>query len=442
MPFDFTPSPLRIYGIFPTAPYPLEVSIYGYCQMACQYCFANLNRQAAGRELHEQNTTAALLRRLDRELQSEHSPYGFFLREKYPVCFSNTTDPFQREEQRHRSSEAFLAWCAANKIPVWLQTRGADVLLDDWERYAPLLEPGRVVVYLSICHQDDRDRRKHEPGAPRLEQRWELARRLTDHGIPVVAACNPYLREWVPDPVAYCQKCVEAGIKGIWLEALHFTKGQGEVLARPYQDLLLKGNLAPMYLIGQLKAWYAATEAAGLDFFPTPHWDAYFGHPATFPEACDPAWHGGQHFDAAFRIAADIHDTATEWGRLVLVTWPSIAKALEVLKVPNPLLDTSPFWYAYNVSVKADHAAWKARLGPRAHLWEILRYWWNHPWENRGFVWHHPLMHGLTDTASDTGLTDDDGDLLGVFHLKSKHHGGFWLNQDAVNDDNAVVWEP
>ena len=109
MPFDFDRNPLNLYGIWPQTPFPLELSLYGFCQMSCSYCFANLNRHANERELNPTNTTPALFRRIDRALQDEYSPLGFFLRERYPVAFSNRTDPFQRAESTYRSTEAFLA---------------------------------------------------------------------------------------------------------------------------------------------------------------------------------------------------------------------------------------------------------------------------------------------------------------------------------------------
>ena len=54
---DFNNDPVKIYGIWPMTPFPVEVSIYGVCSNSCFYCFSNLNRAAADRkpEDHRKN---------------------------------------------------------------------------------------------------------------------------------------------------------------------------------------------------------------------------------------------------------------------------------------------------------------------------------------------------------------------------------------------------
>lgn len=439
MPFDFNKQPLRIYGIWPQTPFPLEVSIYGYCQMACSFCFANRNRDANERELHLENSTPTLFRQIDRAIQDEYNPIGFFLREKYPICFSNTTDPFQRAEKQYRSTEAFLSWSGAARTPLFIQTRG-NVLLEEWERYSKLLIPGLHVVYLSICQLDDAIRHKQEPGAQSIDRRFELARRLSDHGIPVVVACNPYVKEWVPEPVEYVKRCAEAGVKGIWLESLHFTGAQSDVLAAPYRDLLFKANPQPMYLIGDLRRWYTACDAAGIDFFPSPKWDGYFGHKAQHPECADPAWLGGKTLDFSFRLLKAINRLSAENEKgLVLFGWPEIKKCLEALEVPNPTLNVGPFWYPYNNQVKADHENWKARLGKTAELHEIIRYFFNHPWECQNLVWYHPRVQAVFNNQEDKYTTGEEGDLIASYSLKAKHNGPFELDEGTI-DLESVAW--
>jgi DNA repair photolyase len=361
MAFDFNKDPVRLYGIFPQTPFPVEVSIYGYCRMSCSYCFANLNRDAFDREPNPVNSTGAALRKLDREMADEYSPIGFFLRNRYPVCFSNTTDPFQRDEKTYRASETFLAWCKANRVPVYLQTRG-NVLMEEFDRYLPLIEPGRVVVYVSLCQMDDRVRRRHEPGAQPIEARWEMVRRLSDAGVPVVMAVNPYVRDWVPDADAYCCKAKEAGARGVWMEALHFTASQADEVRDTYRpELLPIANVQPMYYIGDLKRWYAATEDHGLDYFPTPRWDAYFGHRARHPECADPAWLGGKTFSFAFDFLSLVSGvSAEEGGKRVIFQWADVEAFLVNQGVPNPLLDVDQFWGPYNSKVTADRNSWRA----------------------------------------------------------------------------------
>ena len=440
--FDFNKSAAGIYSIWPQTPFPVEVSIYGGCSNECAYCFAQLNRLAAEREPHLENTTESVLRSLDRAIADEFSPIGYFLRERYPVCFSNRTDPFQQPEAKHRASEAFLKWAAVHKIPLFIQSRG-NVLRKDWDRYADLIEPGRVVWYMTLETLDDRIGKEISPGGPLPSERLALMRRLADHGIPVVAACNPYLRDWCPDPAAYCRAVADAGARGVWLEALHFTSCQAEALQDSMRGLIPKSNLAPMYLIGQLKQWHDATAASGLDFFPTPRWDAYFGHRAKHPECVDPAWVGGRTWGFAFDLLKELSDIHAVNGRQrFLVFWQWVETFLLDRGMPNPTLDTSDFWVPFNSKVNADRREFNATIGKRATLLEILRYFWNHPWTCANFVWYHPFMRLVkADEASGEYSGDDNGNLIGCFDSSIKHHGSLYLYESEFRSAGYLAWQ-
>jgi len=434
MAFDFNKDPVRLFGIWPQTPFPVEVSIYGYCSVSCSFCFANLNRDAFDRDPNPVNSTASALRKLDREWDDEYSPIGFFLRNRYPVCFSNTTDPFQRDEKTYRASEAFLSWCKERKVPVYIQTRG-NVLSSDFDRYAPLLEPGRVVVAMSLCQLDDKLRKRFEPGAQSIESRWELAARLTDHGIPVVMACNPYVKAWVPSPVEYCKRAAAVGAKGVWLERLHFSAAQfGQVRETYHDELYPAANVNPGYFIRDLKEWYKATADYGLDFFPTPYWDAYFGCASKHPECADPKWLGGNTFDVAFQFTSMLEDTAREnAGKKLVVTWDDFKATLEHLGVPDQELDMSEFWGPFNSKVKADHKEYRARLGKRNGLHEILRYYWNHPWHNNYLFWYLPYVQAVS-TSDGNWLADEDGNLVGVRNPDIKWNGSRDFPEAGLED--------
>lgn len=411
--------------------------------MSCSFCFANRNRDAAGRELNPKNSLPALLRKLDRAMQDEHDPIGFFLRERYPVCFSNTTDPFQRDETTYRASETFLGWCQANRVPVYLQTRG-NVLHEEFDRYASLLDPGRVVAYVSLCQLDDQIRKRHEPGALSIPKRLELIRMLTDHGIPVVAACNPWVKDWVPDPEPYVEAVKDAGAVGIWWECLHLTGAQSDTLQLTYRDeLLTQANVLPMFVVSVLKKWYTATEAAGLDFFPSPKWDAYFGHKARHPECADPRWLGGKTMSFAFDLMKAVcRKSQANRDAIVAFGWPEIERMLQMTGLPNVELNTEPFWYPFNASVKADHRAWKLRLGKRAGLYEIVRYFFNRPWENEHLIWYNRLTQALFDGASGDYIADERTgvqDLLALYNPSIRHHGSFTIDVDADVKRDVVV---
>lgn len=435
--FDFNDNPVRLYGIWPETPFPVEVSIYGTCSNQCFYCFANLNRSSAGRKPHEKNPIEKVISGIEKALADPKDPIGYFLRNKYPMCFSNTTDPFMREEKIYRATEAFLKYAKKRGFTLWIQTKGG-VLLEEFDRYAPLIVPGKDAVYITLTTLDDDISRRIEPGAPLSSARLELIRKLSDRGVPVVVACNPYLKEWAGDPGTYCKAVRESGARGIWLEQLHFSTKQAEQIPAAYREYIQKANTFPMFRVKALKEWYKATAAEGLDFFPTPYWDAYFGDRAKHPECAAPEWFGenANLFTVGFDFIRRIHELSTggetvytddlevrKGARKVIFSWPAVKRFLEEKEIKNPVLKTSLFWMPYNSKQVADHRQFKAMLGDEAPLYEILRYFYNHPEDNPHFLWYSPMAQILTDFDTDTYVTNSRDDRIFVYDPSCRHHG-------------------
>lgn len=444
MGFDFNVEPARLYSIWPETPFPVEVSIYGTCSNACFYCFANLNRVAAERkpETHAKNPVEKLISGLERRMGDAKDPIGFFLREKYPVCFSNTTDPFMREEKTYRCTEGFLKWAKVRGVPLWIQTKG-NVLFEDFDRYAPLIIPGKDAVYITLTTLDSETSKRIEPGAPSPLERLELVRKLSERGVPVVVGCNPYLAEWAGSPEIFCDTVKGVGARGVWLEQLHFSDAQGDHVPPGFREYVSKANIQPMYLIGELKQWYRATASRGLDFYPTPQWDSYFGHRAVHPECADPEWFGekSKTFRYAFEILSTITresyggpvyppdmDGGPRKGTGLLISWSWIEQKLVDSGCPNPLLRVDPFWGPFNAKQTGDHRLWKRTLGKEAHLYEILRYFYNNPWTNSSFLWYSPLAQMLMDYDNDVVVAGRGGNAMMVFNPSIRHHGDRFLD--------------
>lgn len=302
--FDFNDTPHRIYGIWPMTPFPLEVSIYGTCSHVCRYCFANLGRAGANRKPHTKNSLQTLINGFERARRDEYSPIGFFLREKYPICFSNTTDPFMPQEKAFRCSEAFMKYAKANGLPLFIQTKGG-ILYEERERYINYLVPGKDVVYMTLTTLDDELIKKIEPGAPTATERLKLTEYLASHDIPVILAPNPYVKDWIPNEKEYCRIAKDAGARGIWQTHLHLNETQREVLARendPLDLAHLVDKVDAAHMNRQVKDWYIAAESVGLDIYTNQNFAPYFGNREKHEEAANPAWLGGKVFDYVMKI--------------------------------------------------------------------------------------------------------------------------------------------
>jgi DNA repair photolyase len=455
--FDFNDNPVKLYGIWPMTPFPVEVSIYGVCSNRCFYCFANLNRAAAGRQPHEKNPIERVINGLERSMKDPTDPIGYFLREKYPVCFSNTTDPFMKEEKIYRCTEAFLKWAKARNIPLWIQTKGG-VLLEEFDRYAPLIVPGKDAVYITLTTLDPDVSRKIEPGAPLPAARLELIRKLSDRGVPVVVACNPYLDEWAGDPQTYCETVKAAGARGIWFEELHFSTKQAEQIPETYHDYIRKANVFDRLHIGTLKTWYKIVEKLGLDFYPAFYFDNYFGHRAKFAECADPSWFGKEShlFTAGFDFLKHVQDRAyngqkpydddlnvakVDGKKKIIFSWPGVERYLQSVGLKNPMLRTDPFWVPFNATITADHRKFKATLGKEAPLYEILRYFYNNPEDNSNLIWYCSLAQLMTDYDAQSkdgeGVypTNDNGDLICVYNPFNRDRGHYEQYHDIREYD-------
>jgi len=430
--FDFNKTSLKIWSIWPSMPVPLEASIYGVCGGGCFYCFANLNRSAAERVPNYHNPVEKMLEKMSREMAMEHSPIGYFLRNKYPICLSNTTDPFQPIENKYRASLAFLKWAGAMNHPVAIQTKGG-ILADsgEFERYAPLIRQGKDTVYITITTLDDDLARQIEPGSPVSSDRLKLVEKFTAQGVPVSVGLNPYVAAWVPDKAAYCKALSDAGARGIWFEYLHFSKKQIKELPKAFAKYQASANLAEdkAAVFPEMKEWYLAAREHGLIFYPDMYIDAWMGYVSPYSDCHSQEDYGpgarlftyGTDF---MRLVQEIsHDGPAFTGDLdyrpgkkVVVRWADIEAFLRLSGLENPIFDTGAFWLPYNLFIDADRHAWNYALGKRARFYDILRYFWNNPDENSQFCWDNPLLQVMKDFQRNIFILDNDRNVMALYN--------------------------
>ncbi len=198
----------------------------------------------------------------------------------------------------------------------------------------------------------------------------------------------------------------------------------------------------PFALVPSLLAFQEAAQANSLDFTAGPEWDAWFRFPGKHQDCLDPAWYRGTPIlDFTDRILRNIEafhrqDPAS----LLLITWSSIQKALHKLQVPNHRLKVKPFWSPYYApSGKPALDPWKTRLGDKASLYEILRYFFNHPEENTSFLWYSRRLLLLAKhedpTGALVGLTDANADVYAVYDPHAD-----WSGKPYMLEDDLHAW--
>jgi DNA repair photolyase len=142
------------------------------------------------------------------------------LREGYPICISNRTDPFSKVNYVETISLVQNLQLLPNRI--FFQTKGThgvDDVLD-------ILGDKKCVFYITTSFLNDNLRKIVEPNAASVEERLKLAEKLKKRGHCVIFALNPYVPEWISDKEVeeLAKIALGMGIKSIVLEALHMNK--------------------------------------------------------------------------------------------------------------------------------------------------------------------------------------------------------------------------
>lgn len=153
------------------------------CSHGCAYCFANINKA------YREGDLQGAIRRLYR--QDDTTLIGRLLREGYPICISNRTDGFAKNNLRN--TRALFTHLAERENGVFIQTKGGDGIGEIIETL-----PKKPVIYISITMLDDDLAKTVEPAAPLPSQRLALAKHFIERGYVVIAAINPCNKSWLP----------------------------------------------------------------------------------------------------------------------------------------------------------------------------------------------------------------------------------------------------
>lgn len=194
-------------GEFLFHPIPMEMSMNA-CSHRCVYCFANLRNSA--REFD--------MRSFASDMSRIHN--GSFVHRKmlqgYPVCLSNSTDPFSNNNEAF--TEGVLEYFKLNKIRVYFQTKGGRNALRLIRNYGL-----RSSVYITMTTDSDEISKRIEPGAPPISERIELAKNLVEDGHEVMVGINPLASEWLSEDRLYqfVERLDKIGVKTFILQLLY-----------------------------------------------------------------------------------------------------------------------------------------------------------------------------------------------------------------------------
>ena len=162
------------------------------------------------------------------------------LRDGYPICVSNRSDPFTA--RNWRDTVALCHHLANIPNGVYLQTKcgpGMDEALD-------VLGEKKPVVYITVTTIRDEIAAVLEPNAPPPSERMRIARDLCRRGYLVLIAVNPCAEQWMPrnDMEALVADIKSAGLRHIVIEMLDMSRNRIKVLPPSMRSRIGEAALA------------------------------------------------------------------------------------------------------------------------------------------------------------------------------------------------------
>lgn len=203
---------VNFIGEFMFHPAPLEMS-GNTCTHGCAYCFANIRKESRYAKI-----ASALnqLKRTEKRTFVDH-----LIQEGYPICLSNSTDPFSATDYINTITIAQYLKDKPNGI-FW-QTKGGKGVDDVLEI---LRDKTNQVWYITLTTLDPATARRVESNAPTPQERLDLMVKLRRLGYLVVIALNPLVEEWMPrkDVDQLIAFAKEHGIEHFVVEQLHLNR--------------------------------------------------------------------------------------------------------------------------------------------------------------------------------------------------------------------------
>ena len=221
----------RFIGAYLFQPAALDYS-GSTCRNGCAYCFANINQCK-----RDGNLTGAIKRFYKKEIVTYDD---MLLKEGYPICVSNRSDPFTTGTWRET-----VALCQHLKnIPngIYIQTKcgpGMEEALD-------ILDNKKPVVYITITTIKDEISKAIEPNAPVSSERLRIAKDLHQRGYLVLVAVNPCCELWMPmtDLESLVADLKKSGMRNMVIEMLDMSKNRIKALPQSRKSRIGEAALA------------------------------------------------------------------------------------------------------------------------------------------------------------------------------------------------------
>ena len=214
---------------------PIRYDTYKGCSHACSYCFVLRKTDISQIQLGESP------RALEEFIKGKRTKETSWCDWDIPLHWGGLADPFQPAERTHRRSLEALKIFARTKYPFVVSTKST--MLAE-EPYFSLLKECNCVVQFSACSPKYN---RIEKGAATYEQRIAAAAKLSKV-CRVNIRIQPYVPSIFQDVIKAIPEYAKAGVHGVILEAMKYTKSNIEGLVSIGSDRCYPvSTLLPQY---------------------------------------------------------------------------------------------------------------------------------------------------------------------------------------------------
>ncbi len=174
----------------PDIPFMYSLNPYQGCEHGCIYCYARNSHNYWGYSAGIDFEAKILIKQnLGQLLVDTFSKKSWV---PLPISLSGNTDCYQPIEKKTKSTRILLELFLKYKHPVSIITKNA-LILRDLDIISELAKHNLISVAFSINTVDDRFRQKLEPRTASISKRWNAAKKLREHGVPVSILAAPII---------------------------------------------------------------------------------------------------------------------------------------------------------------------------------------------------------------------------------------------------------
>lgn len=174
----------------PDIPQRWSLNPYRGCLHACSYCYARPSHNylgfGAGTDFDRKIVVKVNAPELLRATFDKKSWKG------ESVMLSGNTDCYQALEANYRITRRCLEVFLEYRNPVGVITKGT-LIRRDLDLFAEMAQRSQVAAFVSIPFADDAVRKKVEPWASSVSQRFETLRLLAERGVPCGVSVSPVI---------------------------------------------------------------------------------------------------------------------------------------------------------------------------------------------------------------------------------------------------------